>query len=224
MASIREKSLAAALEIVNEVDRSGRSGKFIEEYASKLSNVEFEEWVNKIENGEDYIPIIVDFNDNKSVSYENNIKVAKKRNIPIFQQIWYVDPETKQEILTSEKHPVYLLPVRCQIETIDYKISYSSSNLKIDAITGQVIGDDQASRFSYPEVMVVYSKELNYSLVEFMKYRGGDTKGRVEFNNLIRNTGDVSMQNLLRVDTTVKSSESLQIYFLAMHWQVNLVT
>ena len=207
---------------LDDIDKSGRSTQFMMEAFDTMSPQAFEEWIQRLEAEQDYVGVIMQFNDNKSVTYENNIKVAKKRGVPIFQRHWYVDPSTGQEVLCPVARPIYMLPVRRQIETIDYKISYSSSNMKVDAHTGQVIGDSQASRISYPELMVVYSKELNYSLIEFMKYRGGDVKGRVEFNNLLRNTGDVAMENLLRTKTTVKSSETLQIYFLAMHWQTNI--
>ncbi len=215
-------AVAEAISWLDDIDLSGRSTGFFKESVENMTPEEFEAWIIKLENEQDYVSVIMQFNDNKSITYENNIKVAKKRGVPIFQRHWYVDPSTGQEVLCPVVRPVYMLPVRRQIETIEYKISYSSSNMKIDANTGQVIGDDQASRISYPELMVVYSKELNYSLIEFMKYRGGDVKGRVEFNNLLRNTGDVSMDNLLRTKTTVKSSETLQVYFLAMHWQTNI--
>lgn len=222
MGAFRKEAIAVGKEWLDDIDQSGRSTQFFLEQVEKLSDADLEAWVMRLEKEQDYLSVIMQFNDTKSITYENNIKVAKKRGVPIFQRIWYVDPSTKQEVLCPEVRPVYLLPVRRQIETIDYKISYSSSNMKVDAHTGQVIGDDQASRISYPELMIVYSKQLNWSLVEFMKYRGGDVKGRVEFNNLIRNTGDVAMENLLRTKTTVKSSETLQIYFLAMHWQTNI--
>lgn len=215
-------AVAVAKSWLDDIDLSGRSSQFFMECVEKMSPQDFETFIQRLEKEEDYISVIMQFNDTKSVTYENNIKVAKKRGVPIFQRHWYTDPSTGQEVLCPELRAVYMLPVRRQIETIEYKISYSSSNMKVDAHTGQVIGDDQASRISYPEVMVVYSKQLNWSLVEFMKYRGGDTKGRVEFNNLLRNTGDVSTQNLLRTKTTVKSSETLQVYFLAMHWQTNI--
>lgn len=222
MESNVKEAIAEGKSWLDDIDKSGRSGQFFVEQVSQLSPEELEAWVVKLENEQDYLSVVMQFNDNKSITYENNIIVARKRGVPIFQRIWYVDPNTKQEVLGPELRPVYLMPVRRQIETIDYKISYSSSNMKVDAHTGQVIGNDQASRISYPELMIVYSKELNWSLVEFMKYRGGDVKGRVEFNNLLRNTGDVAMENLLRTKTVVKSTETLQIYFLAMHWQVNL--
>lgn len=222
MGGDRKTALEEGVSWLNDIDQSGRSAQFLIEQVEKLSDDELEAWVIKLENEQDYLSVVMQFNDTKSITYENNIKVAKKRGVPIFQRIWYTDPSTGQEVLGPEKRPVYLLPVKRQIETIDYKISYSASNMKVDAHTGQVIGNDQASRISYPELMVVYSKELNWSLVEFMKYRGGDVKGRVEFNNLLRSTGDVAMENLLRTKTTVKSSDTLQIYFLAMHWQVNI--
>lgn len=222
MAAHREEAIAEGKSWLDDIDKSGRSSQFFIEQVSQLSDSELEAWVVKLEKEQDYLSVIMQFNDNKSITYENNIIVAKKRGVALFQRVWYTDPSTGQEILGPEKRPVFLLPVKRQIETIDYKISYSSSNMKVDAHTGQVIGNDQASRISYPELMVVYSKQLNWSLVEFMKYRGGDVKGRVEFNNLLRNTGDVAMENLLRTKTVVKSSETLQIYFLAMHWQVNI--
>lgn len=220
-ANIKE-GISAAKEWLDDIDLSGRSTQFFLEQIEGMSPEKIESWVQQLEAEQDYLSVIMQFNDNKSITYENNIKVAKKRGVVIFQRHWYVDPKTKQEVLCPVVRPVYLMPVRRQIETIEYKISYSASNMKVDAHTGQVIGNDQASRISYPELMVVYSQELNWSLVEFMKYRGGDVKGRVEFNNLLRTTGDVSMENLLRTKTTVKSSETLQIYFLAMHWQVNI--
>lgn len=222
MVSDRKQATIVGKEWIDDIDRSGRSGQFFLEQVEKLSDAELEAWVVQLENEQDYLSVVMQFNDTESITYENNIIVAKKRGVPIFQRIWYTDPSTGQEVLGPELRPVYLLPVKRQIETIEYKISYSSSNMKVDAHTGQVIGDDQASRISYPELMVVYSKQLNWSLVEFMKYRGGDVKGRVEFNNLLRTTGDVAMENLLRTKTVVKSSETLQIYFLAMHWQTNI--
>lgn len=222
MSGDMKAAIAVAVSWLNDIDRSGRSTQFFLESVEKMTPADFEKWIEKLENKQDYVSVIMQFNDTKSITYENNIKVAKKRGVPIFQRHWYVDPSTGQEVLCPEKRPVYMLPVRRQIETIEYKISYSSSNMKVDAHTGQVIGDAQSSRISYPELMVVYSKDLNWSLIEFMKYRGGDVKGRVEFNNLLRNTGDVSTENLLRTKTTVKSSETLEIYFLAMHWQTNI--
>lgn len=223
MAGNQKAAIAYAVEKLNEVDRSGRSGQFFKEQTEKMSLADFTKFVERCENGEDYVSVIMQLNDTKSITVENNKKVAKKWGVKLYQRFWQVNPATGVEFLSPNEHPCYYLPVRRQIETIEYKISYSSSNMKIDAITGQVIGNDQASRMSYPEVMVVYSKELNYSLIEFMKYRGGDVQGRVEFNNLLRNTGGVSLDNLLRTKTTVKSTESLQVYFLAMHWDVNLV-
>ena len=165
---------------------------------------------------------MVTLNDKKSINTERNKKLAVKWGVNFYARIWQEHPSTGKLFLSPNEHPGFWMPVRRQIETIDNKISTSFTNKTIDAITGQVMGGAQTSRWSYPEVMVIDAKGLKNSTVEFMKYRGGDVKGRIEFNSQLRNTGVVSLNNLLQTNTNVKSTESLEIYFLAMHWQVNL--
>lgn len=222
MANNRKAATEAAIAHLNEIDVSGRSGQFFKESVENMTLAQFSDLMDTFEREEDMLSVVLQINDKKSVNTERNKKLAKKWGVEFYARVWQEHPSTGKLFLTPNKHPGFWMPVRRQIETIDNKISTSFTNKTIDAITGQVMGGAQTSRWSYPEVMVIDAKDLKYSTVEFMKYRGGDVKGRVEFNNLLRNTGNASLDQLLRVNTNVKSTESLEIYFKAMHWEVNL--
>lgn len=217
----RAETEAFILQTVDEVDRSKRSGKFMREQFAKMDDARFEKYIADLRVGKDFISVIMDNCQRHGISVRNNLKVAKKNGIKLFQRIWTVDATTGVTSLSNHQYPILYLPIRRQIETLENKRSVATDNKHIDELTGQVTGASAAAGISFPELLVMYSQGLNSSLVELMKYRGGDLKGNVMFNQSILNTGGVSIEALQQYNTRVKSTDTLNIFLRGMHYESN---
>lgn len=209
------------LEVTDAIDRSKRSTKFMREQFEKMDDERFDKWMTELREGRDFISVIMDNCQKHGISVENNLRVAKKYGIKMHQRIWTTDEATGVTTLSNHAYPIYYMPVRRQIETLENKRSVASDNKHIDELTGQVTGVSAASGISFPELLVMYSQGLDSSLVELMKYRGGDLKGNVMFNQSILNTGGVSIEALQQYKTSVKSTDTLNIFLRGMHYESN---
>ena len=218
----RKAAEAEALSWIKDIDKSGRSLKYVQECFSKMSDERFEAWILDLENKRDYVSIIMDGINAKSITTENNLAVAKKRGVNFFQKIWIVDPKTKHRYLSGVPYPCLHSNIKVQIETIENKRSIPTSSNKIDELTGQVSGDSGAMTMSPPEFQVLYAMGLEDVITESMKYRGGDIKGNNEYNKSLLETGQVSTVALEKTPTAVKSTQTLHNVLTGMHYDNNL--
>lgn len=218
----RKAAEAEALAWVNDIDKSGRTGKYLKECFSNMGDDRFEAWIVDLENKKDYLHVIMDNVNSRGITVENNQLVAKKRGVNFYQRIWIVDPKTKLRYLSNIPYPCLDCNLKVQIETIENKRSIPTSSNKIDEMTGQVSGDAGAMSMSPPEFQVLYAMGLEDVITESMKYRGGDVKGNNEFNKSLVETGQVSIAALEKTHTTVKSTQTLHNVLVGMHYDNNL--
>lgn len=219
----RKAAEAEALAWVRDVDLSGKTVKWYQERFAQMTDTQFEKWIDDLENGRDYLCIISDNMNGNNVSVENNLKVAEKRGVPMFERIWLVDPKSGFRYLSNVPYPIGYLPIKRQIESIENKRSIPKiSSKKKDDLTGQVSGEAAAMALSQPETQILYAMGLEAVIVESLKYRGGDIKGGEEFDRSLLETGEVSINNLLQTDTKVKSSETLKAFLTGMNYDNNL--
>ena len=116
------------------------------------------------------------------------------------------------------------LPLRRQAQLLIKKISIPEDSKTVDDYTGQPTGKSKGSKLSYPEVQVLAALNLDQSLIELMKYRGGDEKGFDAMNRSIARTGGVRMDMIESLGTITKSTETLQTMLTCMHIAANLTT
>jgi len=64
---------------------------------------------------------------------------------------------------------------------------------------------------------VLAAMGLENSVVELSKYRGGDIKGFQMMESQIEKTGDVSLNELLKIPTNVRSTETLHVFLTGAH-------
>lgn len=217
----RKEAEAEVLSWVKDVDLSGKTFEFYKERFKQMTDAQFDKWIDALEAEVDYIYIISDNMNGKNLTEENNLKVAKKRGVPMFERIWTRHPVSGHEYLTNVPYPIISIPSKKQIESIENKQAIPKvSSKRKDEMTGQGLDDEMS--FSLPETQILYAMDLEPVIIESLKYRGGDVRGGNEFDRRLIEFGSVDINDLMNTDTRVTSTETLRLLLLGMHYDNNL--
>lgn len=192
-----------------------------EERLSKMSDKQFDELMHKLQSGEETLSLIAPNLDDKKLTIENNLKVAKALGHDFFQRLWLTDHITGRTYLTPIKYLVIDLPLRRQQQMLVKKISIPEDNRHIDELSGQPTGPSKGARISFPELQVLFAQNMDKSLTELIKLRGGDEKAFRAMNSKVIETGGVSLDSIVAAGTKVKSTQTLATLLRAMHLQVS---
>lgn len=219
----RKAAEDTAIKWVSKIDKSGINTTLLKETFANLTDEEFGEWIEKLTNGEDFVPITIPNQSKCQITIDNNLKVAKEMNVDFFQHIEIKDPDTGIRYTTPIKYMVIHLPVKRLIETLKNKIGTQKHNKHIDALTGQPVGkDSKGAGISFPETLVLMSHGMEDTLTELLKVRGGDTVAYNEFLASIYDTGGASLDHVANLGTKTRSTQTLSTYLRAMHYENNL--
>lgn len=156
------------------------------------------------------------------LSIERNLKIAEELGHDFFEQLWITDPQTNETYLTPNKHLVMDLPVRRQAQIHEKKASIPMHSKSMDELSGQVTGESKGSKLSFPELQAQVSQELDMTILEEIKIRGGDQKAYQEFEKRILETGSCSQADLLSMGTRAKSTDTTSALLKGMHLGNNL--
>lgn len=220
--SNRKKAEQVLFSLLDAVDKTGKSKASIQEFITKMDDKSFEKWIHKLQKKEEYVPIIIENLTGIGVTVENNMEVAKKYfGYDYYQQVWTVDSTTGETYLTPEKYLIVDIPVRRQIQTLDNKIKIPEDSKHIDEMTNQPIGVSKGSSLTFPELLVITGHNTDNSILEMIKYRGGDLKAMHVMEDMIHKTGYASMDKLDTMGTEVKSTHTLGILLKGMHLDNN---
>ena len=187
----------------------------------RMSNVEFDDWVKALGSEKTSLQIIAPNDGNVKLSVENNMKVAKELGFNFFQHIIVKGKE--KNIKLPVKHMVIRLPFRRTAQLVSKKIAIPSDDKHIDLTTGQVTGDSKASKITMPEIQILTAMGVKDSIIELIKYRGGDTGGRVAMNALLTKQGSVSQKILEQYASGVSSTDVLHRFLVSLHYKSNLI-
>ncbi|EPU3829027.1 hypothetical protein ACVWU4_001008 [Campylobacter coli] len=183
-----------------------------------MTDAEFHQFMLDLRDDKTRLQIIVPTGDEKNkVSVNNNFKIAKELGYNFFQRLVFPPTDDEVGFTTPVKHIIYKLPIRSVVQSLTKKISLPESNVRRDAMTGQVTGEDKAAKLTLPEIQVLIGLGLDKTIEELLKHRGGDLGAE---NALIRSLvtfGDVSQSQIAEFSTGVKSTETLKTLLLGMH-------
>lgn len=207
---------------VDLIDKSGEASERYRKLLTPMSLSQFDDFMRSLQSGEDVLYVNMPNLKKPSITFENNLKVAKSLGVEIFHQLKITDPKTGKRFLTPRKYAILHLPIRRQIQTIKSGISVAEDDNHINPTTGQVTGVSKAASISAPESFILYSKKLNKSIEELNKVRGGDTEAQRYAYNKLQQTGMVSLSELEQLDTRATSSDTLSTFFKAMHIDNNI--
>jgi len=221
--SMRELAEKEILYFIERILPGGENVKIYQELFARTSDIEFDDWMNRLANGEEILSI---FNPNfhgAAMSLTRNVEVGEELGCSLFQHLYLTDQDTGMVRKTPAKYMVGIVPFRRQAQTLESKMSVPDNDNVVDQLTGQATGVSKGSRMSYPEIQVNLSKGLDKMLLELVKFRAGDAKSYAAMNKSIYETGSVSLDSIMaNTPSTVKATESLSVILKAMHISNNL--
>lgn len=194
----------------------GKNGAFMRSRLEAMSEAELGAYVDKLESGEEIIPLTAPNLSDHKLSIERNLKLAKELGHDFFQHLRLTDPASNTTYVTPEKYLVVLLPIRRQRQLQRKKITIPENTQHVDELSGQVTGPSKGAKISMPELQILYSQDLNEPLLELIKWRGGDIKGQQLLYRSLMETGRASQRALMQTPTTVKSNQTLKVILEAM--------
>jgi len=188
-----------------------------------MNNEEFDKFMHSLKDGR-ILQIIVppDSKTDKKITVRHNMKLAKELNIKFYQHLIYgPGGPYPTKIKTPIKFIVLDSPFRRLRQTVEKSVTVSKDVKHIDILTGQVVGDSQASKITLPELQLLNGMGVKDILVEFLKFRGGDLGANRAMNNYLMHYGQASMNVLKSYAEGVISTKTLKAYFNAIHLKVS---
>lgn len=226
MAETRNRKGAEAyvLSYIKAILPGGQNVALYENLFKSMSDKAFGELMDKLASGEEILAVITPNLSEERVTVENNFRVAKRMGRSYFERIWIDPADGSPPYLTPEKYLVTLQPLRRQAQILVKKISIPENNRSINDLTGQPShsGKSRGSKISYPETQILAALNLDNSLIEMIKYRGGDVQGFNAMNKSISASGGVSLRTLDALKTRVRSTDTLRTLLTCMHYEVDL--
>lgn len=220
--SAREKATKEIIKWVERILPGGENRKVYEHYLGQLSDVEFDDYMEKLASGEETLFLVApNFND-AQISIDNNLDIAEEIGHPFFERLWLTDPQSGTTYLTPIPYMVIDLPLRRQAQTLNKKISIpENANHADDVFTGQAAGPSKGAKVSYPELQTLYAQGLDATIEELIRLRGGDEDGFKQMTNEVIKTGSVNIDTI-QSKTRVKSTETLSVLLKSAHLNNNL--
>lgn len=206
--------------IISYIDKilpgSGNKEIYIELF-SKMDDNQFDSFMKKLESRENRLAIIAPNFAEPRLDVERNLKISDELGHNFFQRILIEGSGERPTYLTPIPYMVVDLPLRRQAQLLVKKISIPEDNKTVDQLTGQPTGSSKGSKISYPEIQVLAAMSLDNSLLELLKFRGGDVRGFNAMNKMISTTGGVSLDTIERYAGGVESTKTLKSYLISMH-------
>jgi hypothetical protein len=191
--------------------------KIYENLFKSMDDEAFDNFMKGLENETIKLSIIAPNFSKHKLNTSRNLAIGKKLGLEYFQKIWIDGTEGRPSYLTPIPYMVVDLPLRRQAQLLVKKISIPEDNKSIDNMTGQPVGNSKGSKISYPETQVLAAMKLDNSIVELLKYRGGDIGGFQAMNKLISRNGGASIETAKQYATGVESTRTLKTFLTCMH-------
>jgi hypothetical protein len=215
--SNRKEVESFILKYIDKIAPGGENKKLYEELFSNMDDDQFDKFMTDLDNGNRKLSVICpNFSKNK-LSVERNLSIAKELSHEFFQRIWIPATDTIPSYLTPIKYLVVDLPLRRQAQLLNKKISVPENNNTVDNTTGQPTGNSKGATCTFFEVQVLSALNMEKSLLELMKYRGGDAKGFNAMNTIISRNGAVSQKAIEPYSGIVKSTHTFSVMLNGMH-------
>lgn len=190
-------------------------------YLEGLSDKEFEQYMSDLASGKKYLTITAPPG-GKQLSIERNVELADKIGLKLFNRLWMPANGGMPAYLTPIEYLVVLQPVRIAAQRIKKKMSIPKTQRVVNALTGQPTGDSKGAGISHPELRVCAAMGLDATMVELMKYRGGDKRGQAALTASLSRTGRASQEVLQNFASGVESTSTLRSYLVSAGFKTTL--
>lgn len=182
-----------------------------------MTDKAFDEYMHQLKSGERYVTLTAPNFGKVNLDLERNKKLADKLGVKLFHRLWIEGDETMPTYLSPIEYLVIKLPVRVASQRLAKKMSIPKTQRVINTLTGQPTGDSKGASISHPELRVCAAMGLENSMIELMKYRGGDIRGGAAMNTSLIQTGKASLKTLAHFASGVESTATLKTMLTAAH-------
>jgi hypothetical protein len=212
----RKEAEAVILSYIEKIAPKSGNSDVYKAVFGKMNDKQFDEFMKNLESGKAFLVIQLPNFKQTGVSLENNLKLADELGHEFFQRLWITGKKDIPDHLTPIESLVMDLPIRRASQLLIKKISVPDDSRTVDALTGQPTGESKGAKLSYPELQVCAAMGLDNSMVELMKYRGGDNKGLIAFNAMLSRYGRVNLKSLEPYASGVESTKTLKTFLTSM--------
>lgn len=188
-----------------------------------MSDKDFDKFMIALKNKETNLFLIMP-NMKKNIKNRTLFKLAKDFGVKLFDKIKFEDDYLDRSYYTNKEYLILSLPVRRVKQYLFGKIGIPESDKKISKLSGQVIQEDKGCKLSFIEMQMLANKNLDDSIVEISKIRGGDLKTYYEFKQEILSQGNSNIGSLDLGVSKPKAAIVSEVFMKAMHIDMNFVS
>lgn len=218
----RKDAEAFIISYIHKISPDSNNKTIYEKLFKEMDDTQFDSFMEDLKSGKKFLVIITSSFSNKSITVNNNLKIAEELNHNFFEKLWIEGKDDLPTYLTPVPYLVVDLPVKRASQLLTKGISVPDHTRIVDSITGQPTGDSKGAKISYPEAQICAAMGLTDSLTELMKYRGGDNNGLNAFNTMISRTGSANLRTLSNYSSGVESTKSLKTFLTACHLKTTI--
>ena len=219
----RQKIEAWCLDLLKQLDASGLNAKIYQDKVFKpMTDKDFHQFIQDLKSGKRHLVIYAPNYGPVKLNLRKNIELGKKLGRNFFERIWIEGRDGLPTQLTPVTYFVIPTRVRRQAQLITKGVSVPKNMRTINALTGQPTGESQAAKISMPELQLCVSAGMNKSMLELMKYRGGDVRGGAALHSMLVRFGRASLDSLKPFASGVESTNYVNALFTAAHIKTNL--
>ena len=219
MNAARQQVEKYVLDVMKDLDKSGKEVKRYQEFFASLTDAAFDQWMKNLRDHKEVFTFYVSPL-GKTVTISQLLATAKKIELPLFSRLRIWDTVTNSYYITSHKYLVLKLPVRRMSQFVDHKLSVPEGDSRIDLLTGQVIKPDKGGSLSQVEIQALYARGLENTITELIKYRGGDVIAFADYKRELEETGKTSIGR--ETGSVVRSAVILQVLLSGTHIESNV--
>jgi hypothetical protein len=220
--SNRDKSQNFIIQYIELIAPGTENADIYRKIFAAMNDKDFEKFIVDLESNKTKLTVIVPNFSKTSLSVKRNLAVAQKLGHKFFQKLWIEGKDNIPTYLTPVEYLIVDLPVRRASQILTKKISVPKHNRVIDALTGQPTGESKGAKISYPELQVCAAMGLENTMVELMKYRGGDARGQAALNGMLSKYGKVTQAAIGNYASGVESTKTVKTFLLACHLKSTL--
>ena len=191
-------------------------------YFDSLSDKQLAEFFKDIQAGKKWLTLTAPNYWKSTLDLERNYKLADKLGLRLHKRIWMPASEGLPAYLSPIERLVCFQPFRIASQRVDKKKSIPKNRRHVNMLTGQATGASKGASFSFPEIRLAAAMGMEDSVVELIKYRGGDNRGGAALTASLLRTGRASMKALSYFASGVESSARLQTYLACMHLKTSI--
>lgn len=220
MTPARQKCQKEIMKFLKELDSSGMNCEKYEKIFEEMSDGDFDDYMKGVADETKAFIIFAPIYKSNAITTENNIKLAEKYNLPLFERIEVTNHPNMPDYTSFQDFLLMDLPIKRQAQNIVTKCSIPENNRTIDYLTYQPTGESKGSKFSLPELNSLIAMGLHNSVEELSRYRGGDRGGFRAYNASINQLGSVRLSAISPYLTGVESTKAIRGILMGMHLEL----